>query len=77
VTNFKIDDETTYQQLYNNLCTQIIAHNDTTVLNDTEGLDLYFDVNVDSADPPNVVSTVDIVFGVVYGLKRKSSPTCS
>ena len=46
-------------------------------MDDTEGLDLYFDVNMNTAAPDATAVLAADVFNVVYGLKRKSSATCS
>ena len=51
---------------------------DTTIINEPEGLDLYIDASIGTADPvpTDIVadSTTDFTFR--FGFKKKSTPSC-
>jgi hypothetical protein len=73
----------TYAQVYRKLCANIIANTDTTILNETDGLDVYPEVfqvvtaTVTALDGTAAFTTATDKINIVYGFKKKSSPSCS
>jgi len=80
--------EDTYQSVYRELCTNILASTDETLIGELEGLDVYLDVFAhNGAAPPVPVDNASLsatnsfantqFLTVVYALKKKSSAACS
>ena len=74
----------TYQKIYQELCTNIIANTDERLISELEGLDVYLDIfgednaNAVIASPSsaNAFAETDFI-NIVYALKKKSAVTCS